>query len=141
MHTMLFLLLLTATYAASDFMLQSTLNGNDRYLLDTPEFLATVKITLVFMSLFFLLKGFSWILVGHLTALGDTKFIMYVNGLTHWVGYILPIYLLVRYYEAGAITGWTVIAINSFIVAAVFWYRSSAISRKYAPTPIPIEIE
>ncbi len=122
-HTILFLILLCFTYAGSEMILAKTLNAQDQYLLEMPEFVTTVKATLFFMSIFFLLKGFSWILVGNLTAFGDTKFIMYVNGCTHWLGYVLPIYLLVSFYGAGAVTGWTIIALNSFVVAAIFWYR------------------
>ncbi len=124
-HTVLFLFLLAFSLAGSELVLAKTLNVEDSHLLESPEFLTTVKTTLFFMSIFFLLKGFSWILVGHLTAFGDTKFIMYVNGFTHWVGYILPIYLLVNFFEAGAVAGWTIIAFNAFIVASIFWYRSS----------------
>jgi len=124
-HTVLFLFLLAFSLAGSELILSKTLNVEDSHLLDSPEFLMTVKTTMFFMSLFFLLKGFSWILVGHLTALGDTKFIMYVNGFTHWVGYILPIYFLVSFFGAGAIIGWTIIAFNALIVASIFWYRST----------------
>ncbi len=138
-HTILFLLLLSFSFAGCDLVLAKTLNESDRYLLEMPEFISTVKMTLFFMSIFFLLKGFSWILVGHLTALGDTKFIMYVNGITHWIGYIAPIYILVSYYEAGAITGWTIIALNAFIVTTIFWYRSSTISKARQLAPIPID--
>lgn len=124
-HTMLFLLLLGFSYFASETILANTLNSTDAYLLETPEFVSTVKITLFLMSLFFLLKGFSWILVGHLTALGDTKFIMYINGFMQWIGYILPTYLLVNFWEKGVIAGWTVIALNSLLITCIYFYRSS----------------
>ncbi|MBS0637141.1 MAG: MATE family efflux transporter [Verrucomicrobia bacterium] len=138
-HTILFLLLLAITYAGSELVLAKALNANDSYLLEMPEFVSTVRTTLFFMSVFFLLKGFSWIMVGQLTALGDTKFIMYINGLTHWVGYILPVYILVNYFEAGAITGWTVIAINSCIVASIFWYRSTVLSQNLQLQPVRVK--
>ncbi len=141
MHTFLFLLLLGFAYAGSEIILSKALSAEDKYLMDMPEFITTVKTSLFFMSVFFLLKGFSWILVGHLTALGDTKFIMYVNGCTHWIGYILPIYLLVSYWGAGAITGWTIIAFNSFIVAAIFWYRSNSLSRAKELRAIRVDVE
>ncbi|MCE5295084.1 MAG: hypothetical protein LLF94_10805 [Chlamydiales bacterium] len=140
-HTMIFLLLLAFAYAGAEVILEKALSTEDSYLLAMPEFVSTVKTTMFFMSVFFLLKGFSWILVGHLTALGDTKFIMYVNGLTHWIGYILPIYLLVTYFGAGAITGWTIIALNSFVVASVFWYRSGRLTQQRELNPIRVEVE
>ena len=67
--------------------------------------------------------------MGHLTALGDTKFVMYVNAMTHWIGYILPIYMLVHLAEGGAVTGWTVVALNSLLVFTIFWRRSSRANR------------
>lgn len=139
-HTIIFLVLLAAAFAGADLFLAKALNEKDSYLLDMPEFVTTVKTTLFFMSLFFLLKGYSWIMVGHLTALGDTKFIMYVNGFTHWLGYILPIYVLVSYYEAGAITGWTIIALNAFIVAAIYKWRTRRLSRANEQQLIPVSI-
>lgn len=79
-------------------------------------------------------------MVGHLTALGDTKFIMYVNGCTHWLGYILPVYVLVTYYEAGAITGWTIIALNALIVAAIYKYRTRSVSTAKNPELVQVRI-
>lgn len=139
-HTAIFLLLLASSFAGADYILAKTLNAKDSYLLDMPEFVTTVKTTLFFMSIFFLLKGYSWIMVGHLTALGDTKFIMYVNGCTHWLGYILPVYVLVTYYEAGAITGWTIIALNALIVAAIYKYRTRSVSTAKNPALVQVRI-
>ena len=124
-HTILFCLLLSFTFIFSEFILHLTLRGDDIGLLQETQFISTMKITLFWMCLFFLLKGYSWIVVGHLTALGDTKFVMYVNSLTHWVGYIMPIYLLVTLFSVGAVTGWMIVAANSLLVFAIFWKRSS----------------
>lgn len=132
-HTILFCLLAVTSIFSAEMLLNNVLNDKDLNLLEMPQFLFSVKFSLFCMSLFFLLKGFSWIMVGHLTALGDTKFVMYVNAITHWLSYILPIYLLVTMANGGASVAWAIIALNSFFVFAIFWWRSKGTFKKQAP--------
>lgn len=89
-----------------------------------PQQGSPLKIGLLWMGAFFLIDGFSWILSGYLTAIGDTKFIMYTNGLGQWLTYLLPIYLLVVYAGGGAVTGWTVLTFNALLLFFIFKWRS-----------------
>lgn len=125
-HVVLFVILLSICTFGAEHILGQTLKGVDRALLDNPQFISTVKITLTCMCIFFLLKGFSWIMIGHLTALGDTKFVMYVNATMHWLAYIIPVYFIVNYLGGGAVAGWGIIALNSLLVFTIFWSRSNS---------------
>ncbi len=71
----------------------------------TPEFLTTLRNATFWMSIFFLFDGFCWIFFGLFTAAGDTKFVMYVNIVLNWLGYVLPTYLVVGLYKGQTMRG------------------------------------
>ena len=106
-------------------LLRFTLSAKDQGLLMSTSFVASLKFAMFWMSLFFLFDGISWILMGHLTARSDTKFILYVNLVANWLTYLLPIYLLTTYYNAGgAASTWAIIACNSMLLSIVYFIRS-----------------
>lgn len=121
--------LVTATIAilcltSSQWIFSHILDNSEKTLFDNPSFLWKLHIGLIWMCLFYLIDGFSWIITGYLTAIGDTKFIMFVSAAGQWITYILPVYLLVTYANAGAPTGWMILTINALIILTLFWRRS-----------------
>lgn len=100
------------------------LHEGDVALLQNEQFRLSLKITLIWNCLFFLLDGFSWITSGHLTSLGDTKYIMYVTACIPWLTYVLPLYFLVHYYSIGAAGGYALLVLDGFAMFSLFWWRS-----------------
>ncbi len=121
---LLFLVALALCYGGADSLFSFVLQEEDRGLLADPHFVGTLKLCLFLMCLFFLFDGFWWIVIGHLTAIGDTKFILYVNAISQWLIYIVPTYALVVYGGGGAIAGWTMVTLNSLVLFCLFWLRS-----------------
>ena len=124
LHTLVFTLLLGCILLFDKQMVVWLLHPDDRALFDTAEFAQSVTWTMICMSFFFLLKGLSWIMIGVLTSYNDTKFVMHVNTLLHVIGFAVPTYIVIRFFDQGAIGGWTVMALNSLLVFLLFWQRA-----------------
>jgi MATE family, multidrug efflux pump len=120
----LFCLVCALCFVGADSLFSYVLQEEDKMLLANPSFVVTLKICLFLMCLFFLFDGFWWIVIGHLTAIGDTKFILYANALAQWLIYIVPTYALVVYAEGGALCGWSMVTLNSGVLFGLFWWRS-----------------
>jgi MATE family multidrug resistance protein len=73
--------------------------------------------------LYFLFDGISWLLVGLLTAAGDTRFVMKVGGATPIVFALLPVYLFVFIGGAPAHITWMLIAFYSFASGSIYLWR------------------
>lgn len=130
LQMILFCLVCALCFIGADSLFSYVLQEQDKILLADAAFVLTLKFCLLLMCLFFLFDGFWWIVIGHLTAIGDTKFILYANALTQWFVYIVPTYLLVVYAGGGAICGWSMVTINSAILFGVFLLRSKWQLRK-----------
>lgn len=78
---------------------------------------------MLWMGVFFLFDGFSWILIGQLTAAGDVKFILYVSILINWLAYVLPVFLLVALGGKGANYAWMVIALSGMLNFMIYYQR------------------
>ena len=129
-HTLISLALFVFCFFGCDWIYSSILNGPERALLQDPQFHASLKLGLIWLALFFLVDGFSWILSGQLTAIGDTRFLLLVNALGQWITYLIPLYFLVTLAGCGAVTGWAVIACNALVLFAVFKWRSLSKERE-----------
>lgn len=86
-------------------------------------FNASFMTALFYMSLFFLLDGLSWILIGFIQAAGDTRYIFYVSASVHWIAYILPTAWLIYLGKGGADVAWMIIAWMSFFTFALYFIR------------------
>ena len=106
-----------------DVFLMSFFSGNGANWFEDPVFNLMASQAMLWMCLFFLFDGFCWILIGHLTASGDTKFIFYVSSLVNWAAYVLPVYLLVGVGGRGADAAWMVIAFYSIINFGIYFWR------------------
>lgn len=101
--------------------------------LEDPVLYQMASEAIFWMCLFFLFDGYCWILIGHLTASGDTKFIFYVSTIVNWVAYVLPVFFLVGLGGKGADAAWMIIAFYSIISFGVYFlrYRSGRWLKKY----------
>lgn len=124
LQLILFAAVLALCFLGADSLFSFVLQEEDKLLLTDSTFLTTLKACLFLMCLFFLFDGFWWIVIGHLTAIGDTKFILYANALAQWCIYIVPTYLLVTYAEGGALCGWSMVTLNSAVLFVLFLVRS-----------------
>ena len=102
--------------------------------LENPVLYNMATQAIFWMCLFYLFDGYCWILIGHLTASGDTKFIFYVSSFVNWVAYVLPVFLLVGIGGRGADAAWMVIALYSIANFGIyFWRYKSGRWLKYVP--------
>lgn len=89
----------------------------------TPEVSAALRTTCIWVWIFFLFDGISWLLVGLLTAAGDTKFIMKVGGLGPWLIALLPVYVFVFQLGAEAHVTWMLIAFYGVVSCLIYLLR------------------
>lgn len=78
---------------------------------------------LVCMCVFFLLDGFVWILMGYLTASGDTKYLFMVSLVVHWIVFLVPAYWFIGVLGGDAGDAWAVIASMNIVNFALYFYR------------------
>lgn len=78
---------------------------------------------LLYMSIFFLFDGLSWIFVGYLTASGDTKFIFVISTAVHWICYVIPALWFIGNNKGGADVAWQIIAMTSVITFICYAWR------------------
>ncbi len=126
----LFVVATALCLSMADTLFEFVLHEEDKLLLADPTFVYTLKVCMSMMCLFFLFDGFWWIVIGHLTAIGDTKFILYANALSQWFVYVIPTYLLVMFADGGALAGWSMVTINSAVLFGLFWWRSRSQLKK-----------
>ena len=72
---------------------------------------------------YFLLDGLTWSVAGVLTAAGDTRFIMWMNGIAAWFFGLLPTYLIVIVWEAPPQVVWFVVNVYGLLNALCFYWR------------------
>jgi MATE family multidrug resistance protein len=128
-----FLLVLSFFLLFPDFLIELFIADPANSIL-AQEGMRTVFIwALFFMSLFFLFDGFGWILIGFLTASGDTRFIFWTSLIVHWAAYIGPTIFLIGIGKGGADTAWSIIAGMSLLNAMIYFirYRSGIWLKKY----------
>lgn len=72
---------------------------------------------------YFVLDAISWLLSGILTATGDTKFVMLMNGVSAWAFSILPTYICVTYLNAPPSITWVLCALYALLNTTSFYLR------------------
>lgn len=90
---------------------------------DYHAYRAVIQENMAWMWIYLLFDGFVWVIVGILTAGGDTKFIMMITSTTVWITVIIPIYLITRYYDPPLSLCWQVTAAYGFINFIIFFGR------------------
>ncbi|CUI16666.1 putative multidrug efflux protein [Candidatus Protochlamydia naegleriophila] len=89
----------------------------------SPATQSTLHAACFWVWLFFLFDGINWLLIGLLTAAGDTRFIMKVGGAGPWLVALLPIYLFVFKWGAPANITWMLIAFYGMASSAIYLWR------------------
>ncbi len=115
----------------------------DQALLLDPFFLKQLKIAALYMCLGYLFDGMIWILVGLLTAAGDTRFIMVVGTFAPWLMLVAPMYFIVNYVQIPVSQVWLIIAGYCFVALIIYWirYKSDAWKKEHAAEDPSIPIQ
>jgi len=98
-------------------------NQTDEHLLLNANFILSVKTAFFWMTIFYLFDGFSRVMMGHLTAAGDTKFLFYAGTVLNISAYILPLFLVIYILGGGAAAAWMIIAAYSLTMFLVYYWR------------------
>lgn len=104
-------------------LLSMFFSGEGSLVLQDPKVLDLAKSAMLWMCLFFLFDGYCWILIGNLTASGDTKFIFYVSSVLNWIAYVLPVFVMVGMWGRGADAAWMIIAFYSMLNFCIYFWR------------------
>jgi MATE family multidrug resistance protein len=75
------------------------------------------------MWVYFFFDGIHWLVVGLLTAAGDTKFVLWVGGFSAWVFAVLPIYYFIVILGHKADVAWLITAVYGFLVCSIYLWR------------------
>ncbi|WP_068469592.1 MATE family efflux transporter [Candidatus Protochlamydia phocaeensis] len=89
----------------------------------SPATRETLHAACFWVWLFFLFDGINWLLIGLLTAAGDTRFIMKVGGAGPWLVALLPIYFFVFKWGAPANITWMLIALYGIASSIIYLWR------------------
>ncbi len=79
--------------------------------------------TLRFVWLYLVLDSGVWVIAGILTAAGDTRFIMWTNGLSVWLAGVLPCYVWVVLCQGSPSSFWAVVNFYAAINIIFFIWR------------------
>ncbi len=123
LHFFYFLFLTALIWFFSDDVLTLFIHSSHRDILITTEFIQTFMTALFFMGLYFLFDGFAWILMGFLTASGDTRFVLFVSLIVQWLAYVLPTFVLIGIKQQGADVAWSIITFMSFLSFVSYFWR------------------
>jgi MATE family multidrug resistance protein len=85
--------------------------------------LPLIRSACIWVWIFFLFDGITWLVVGLLTAAGDTKFVMKVAGINVWLFALIPIYFFNVYLGHKADVAWTITAFYGLMNASIFFLR------------------
>jgi multidrug resistance protein, MATE family len=89
----------------------------------SPEVYKLIASSCLWVWIFFLLDGIHWLVVGLLTAVGDTKFVFKVGSSTVWLFALLPTYILVVIQGHPADMAWAMTAFYGLITSGLYLYR------------------
>lgn len=123
LHTCYTLLFAGIIYFFAPFFFQTFSAFSEQQILPNANLIPIFVRALFFMCLFFLFDGFTWILIGFLTASGDTKFIFWVSAIVHWVVYVIPTLWFVGFSKGGADVAWSIVAFMSVINVMIYLWR------------------
>jgi MATE family multidrug resistance protein len=84
---------------------------------------ASLRAACFWVWLYFFFDGVSWLLIGLLTAAGDTRFVMKIGGSTPLLLALLPVYLFVFTWGASADMTWMIIAFYAIATCSIFLWR------------------
>lgn len=123
MHSGFALLLFALTWFFPEVLLNLFMEPGDAIISVNSQQFYTFKMSLLFMAGFFLFDGFSWIMVGFLTAAGDTRYILAVSLFVHSIAYILPTAYFIYWHQGGADIAWSIVMVMSMLCFGFYLAR------------------
>lgn len=90
---------------------------------NSAALLPLIRSACVWVWIFFLFDGITWLVVGLLTAAGDTKFVMKVAGVNVWIFALVPIYFFNVYLGHKPDVAWAITAFYGLMNASIFFLR------------------
>lgn len=78
---------------------------------------------LIWIWVFFIFDGITWILAGVFTAAGDTKFTMIMNAIAAWAFAIVPVYFIVVKAGHSPVATCQIVALYAFLNSICFFLR------------------
>jgi MATE family multidrug resistance protein len=131
---MMFCIVFFAISSCSHQIAALFLSEHEYALLQNPSFIAAFQKAALWMTIFFLFDGCSWVLMGLLTSEGKTKFIMFTSLTLNWFVYIVPTYILLNYFSGHGNDAWMTLAICSMLFFTVYAIRTRLLYKQYYST-------
>lgn len=95
---------------------------NEEALLN-EELMGHATLAMRWLWVYFMLDAMAWLITGVLTAAGDTKFVMMMNGVSAWVFSVIPTYFFVVYMDGSPVVTWILCALYGFLNSLCFYLR------------------
>lgn len=119
-YGVIFLLLAPLLVGNPDFLVRWFITAEEPL---GPATQAAMREACFWVWIYFLFDGLNWLLIGLLTAAGDTRFVLKVGCIAPMLCALLPVYLFVFQYGAPAHITWMMIAFYAVASGTVFLYR------------------
>lgn len=123
LHLLIVVLITCVLIFGSPHIFTLFIGENDRAVLADPLFLKQMYLSTLYMCVFYLFDGMTWVFVGVLTAASDTRFIMRVGTFAPWVLFILPVYLLSHWLHITADQVWLISVFYGLVHLSIYWMR------------------
>ncbi len=119
-YTFVFLLLSIFLVWHPETMIRWFLPEIEELTLDTHK---TVQDACFWVWIYFIFDGISWLLIGLLTAAGDTRFVMKIGAFAPLVFAFFPVYLFVFQWGGAPSLTWMMIAFYAFASGGIYFWR------------------
>jgi MATE family multidrug resistance protein len=83
----------------------------------------TIHQSLAWIWIYLLIDGFVWVIIGVLTAGGDTLFILIASVISVWFAAILPAYLIVEFSTCSLSVSWKITAFFGLMNLLIYGWR------------------
>ncbi|WP_075883417.1 MATE family efflux transporter [Candidatus Protochlamydia sp. W-9] len=123
LHFVFFIIVFITLIILGEQIVSLFFSEEDSILLTNPSFFSSLQRSYFFMSIFYLFDGFSWVMIGQLTAATDTKFIFYVSIFTNWLFFVLPVFLIVLFFAGTIVQIWMAMIVYSALNFLIYLLR------------------
>lgn len=133
------LLLLLPLCVFPEFLANQFLN-EEASAFQNEELRVYLMIAMRWLWLYFFLDATSWLISGVLTAAGDTRFVMMMNGISAWFFCVLPTYIYVVHFNGSPVASWALCAVYAILNTSSFYLRYKSKSfRKERPLHVLLD--
>lgn len=118
----LFLFALMGTFLATDLtpVIRLFLGADEAV---SEEVISLIASSCIWVWIFFLFDGIHWLVVGLLTAAGDTKFVLKIGSTSVWLFALIPTYILLILHEHQADMAWAITAFYGIVTCIIYLFR------------------